>query len=58
MPPHGVPFVGDRPAFQMQSAGEGRVFLSNNRTMTMTRGMKIALMLSEEGEEGTGPQAN
>lgn len=49
IPPLGVPSAGgDRPAFQMQSQGDGRVFLSLNRTMTMALAMKITQMLNEE----------
>lgn len=49
MPPLGVPSAGgDRPAFQMQSAGDGRVFLSINRTMSMALAMQIAGLLNEE----------
>lgn len=49
VPPLGVPSAGgDRPAFQMSSAGEGRVFLSINRTMSMALAMKITQMLNEE----------
>lgn len=49
MPPLGVPSAGgDRPAFQMSSAGDGRVFLSINRTMSMQLAMKITGMLNEE----------
>ena len=49
--PLGVPSArGDRPAFQMQSAGDGRVYLSVNRTMTMVLANKIATLLATEDE--------
>lgn len=49
VPPLGVPSVGgDRPAFQMQSAGDGRVFLSVNRTMTLKNANRIIEILGSE----------
>lgn len=49
MPPLGVPAAG-RIAFKMESAGEGRVFLSVNRTMTQKLAFKITALLAEEDE--------
>lgn len=49
IPPLGVPSAGgDRPAFQMSSAGDGRVFLSVNRTMSMALAMQITELLNSE----------